>query len=439
VISEDMDVVRARALLSDFAEDAWTHVAWLIDEVGMDHDAYERRPLALLEPLQDYIAEFPDDDAGEDPWVPLQIALAAHLADVLIRSHGARWVVEDVPGRPAQSSFVLRVTGLDGRTRTLDPAELVREHFDPGDPDVYAPVVHGLDRARVTPWHAGTAPAGRPPTPVQRWLLGLCAHFAAINGYPVDRLGGSPDDRLRALRMLFEVWGAYDADLLDEQVRFLLGHGMRAEFEESAAVAAALAGDERDEYVRLLRVARRIGVGEDVGDDVGPLARLVELRYGTASVDLLPHLVPLLTGERPPGPGAAELNWFLTQALGRPDFADAEADRLDLHADLAFQANRGRYLIWDAGRAFMVLRWGHMVGWLDAEDCWTRILPAARAVQQRYVSWRDMAACYLQARYLWAGREPINQGRYEDVVRDLAADPDGPWGVPWDLPLDRDW
>ncbi|WP_020608188.1 DUF1266 domain-containing protein [Actinomadura flavalba] len=450
MIVDGMSVAEAHGMLEEFVADVRGYVDELLDDVGLTRDSYEECPLSLLAPLEDYLDVFPPDDgAADDPWVRLQLALSAYVADLLI-AQGGRWEVDAVPDDPTKSAFVVRVTGATGRTSTVDPVEIIQHFFDPDEPDMYWPVVNALHEAGVAPWHRRNHPdtlPDAPVTPVQLWVLGMCAHFATMNDYRPDRLGADPAtldaDRLTALKLLHSAWGAYDAERLDRQIRSLLEHGHRAEFEQSAALAAALSDAERAEYSGLLRKTRRLSERDRLGpDDVDFLGRLVELRYGAAAGELRRHLMPLLAGTGGPddGPAAAELHWFLGQVMDRHEFVDTEINRLELNTDLAFQVNRGRFLIWDVARAAMLARWGHIVGWLTAEECWSRLLPAARRIQARYVSWQDMAACHLQGRLLWSGGTPPDQGRFEEKVRELATDPGSPWNtVPWNLDLDRDW
>lgn len=155
------------------------------------------------------------------------------------------------------------------------------------------------------------------------------------------------------------------------------------------------------------------------------------------------RLVPPLLRDEPGADASeegAELALFLHQLFNDRNHATEELHRLEALADPALRANVGRFLIWDYGRALMLYRWGHIVGWLTEEYCWDRMLPLALDIQRRYASWRDMATCYLQGRLLWSGGGGKAQAEYEQLIEELATEPRSPWNlVPWDLDLTRDW
>ncbi|WP_119731683.1 DUF1266 domain-containing protein [Thermomonospora amylolytica] len=457
-----MSAQQAHELVGQYALESREYTQWLLDEVGMDAESFAREPFDLLLRLESYVEEFPPEGLDltgivkgvdeDDPWFWLRTAFSACFAEILVGRHGGRWEVEQDTDDPSDWAIVVTVAGLDGRVRSVDPLTVLPQYFDSENTDVYRAMVRSLDEAGVTPWHDPGHPdrpdsSGRPLTPVQQWIVGTCAPLAAMNGYRHDRLGASREetlmDRLTALELLFGAWGSFRPSDVRAQIDSLISHGHRADFDQSGVLAAALGERERAEYVRLLRQARRAGAAQELTDAlVDVLARLITLRFGAAAQWLLPLLVLTLTGEDVPAPEPAktELERYLHQVLLEPGFADAEARRLTLYADPSFQANHGRHMIWDFGRAVMLFRWAHMVGWFTEQECWDPLLRVAREIQRHYVSWQDMAACYLQARLLWGGGGAESQARYEQIVRDLAADRDSPWNrVPWNLDLHQDW
>lgn len=284
-------------------------------------------------------------------------------------------------------------------------------------------------------------------TPVQRWIIAAGAPYGAINGFRVDRLGTAPGaaaaaDRRAAHELLQQPWGAYDLEQLLGAVNWLVQDGHRADFTQDARLAARPPA-AREEYGALLREVDGLIAGDRLEPPfVERLIELVRVRYGDEGGAYARLVPPLLRDE--PGADAseegAELAQFLHQLFNDRNHAAEELHRLKVLTDPALRANVGRFLIWDYGRALMLYRWGHMVGWLTEEYCWERMLPLALDIQRRYTSWQDMATCYLQGRRLWSGGGGKPQAEYERLIEDLGTEPRSPWNlVPWDLDLTRDW
>ena len=285
-------------------------------------------------------------------------------------------------------------------------------------------------------------------TPVQRWIIGAGAPYGAINGFQVDRLGPAPGadataaDRRTAQELLHDPWNAYDLEHLLGALNWLVQDGHRADFTQDAD-RATRSPAAQDEYETLLREVDELIARDRLESPfVERLIELVRVRYGAEGEEYARLVPPLLRDD--PGadasPEGAELALFLRQLFNDRSHAAEELHRLKALADPALRANLGRFLIWDYGRALMLYRWGHMVGWLTEEYCWERMLPLALDIQRRYTSWQDMATCYVQARRLWSGGDAETQRRYERLIDDLSAEPHSPWNlVPWDLDLTRDW
>ncbi|MGH3242681.1 MAG: DUF1266 domain-containing protein [Spirillospora sp.] len=285
-------------------------------------------------------------------------------------------------------------------------------------------------------------------TPVQRWIVAAGAPYGAINGFLVDRLGTAPGadtaaaDRRTAQELLHDPWGAFDLEQLLGAVNWLVQDGHRADFTQDAHLAARSPAAQ-EEYGTLLREVDGLIARDELEPPfVERLIELVRVRYGDEGGSYA-RLVPRLLRDEPGADVSdegAELAQFLHQLFNDRNHASEELHRLKVLADPELRANAGRFLIWDYGRALMLYRWGHMVGWLTEEYCWERMLPLALDIQRRYSSWRDMATCYLQGRLLWSGGGGTSQSEYERLIDSLATEPRSPWNViPWDLDLTRDW
>ena len=94
-----------------------------LDAGDMNLDA---DPLAFAPVLDRFAAEQDYDELDEDDWLWLHTAVAAYLAEVLIRKHDAHWRVRhDSRGE----NYVLVVTGYDGEEHEVSPMDVVYEDF----------------------------------------------------------------------------------------------------------------------------------------------------------------------------------------------------------------------------------------------------------------------------------------------------------------------
>lgn len=89
------------------------------------------------------------------------------------------------------------------------------------------------------------------------------------------------------------------------------------------------------------------------------------------------------------------------------------------------------YLAWDYCRLVWVAGVSYIAGYLTEEEAWQRIMPAARAIQSNYSSWREMGDDYLRGRRRWNGkRDP-----QFDAILQLLISPKN-WNSPWNK---NDW
>ncbi|HEY5894661.1 MAG TPA: DUF1266 domain-containing protein [Chthoniobacterales bacterium] len=98
---------------------------------------------------------------------------------------------------------------------------------------------------------------------------------------------------------------------------------------------------------------------------------------------------------------------------------------------------RSLFLAWDLCRCIHVARKAYVSGYLDEAEAWDRSMTAARLIQKRYDSWKDMGESYLLGRQLWSqGGDQMEQVR---VVFQLLLNPkdaNSPWNnIPWDTDL----
>ena len=92
---------------------------------------------------------------------------------------------------------------------------------------------------------------------------------------------------------------------------------------------------------------------------------------------------------------------------------------------------------WDYGRYIMLCRWGYTVGYLTADEAWSRIMPAARTIQGSFHSWDEFGEDYLVGREFWSKEETERSGQaYRNIERWLRRDRNSPWKrLPWNMQL----
>ncbi|MDZ8119865.1 DUF1266 domain-containing protein [Pontiella agarivorans] len=98
----------------------------------------------------------------------------------------------------------------------------------------------------------------------------------------------------------------------------------------------------------------------------------------------------------------------------------------------------GRSLIgWDLARVISLVRWGVAAGYLEEEEAWQWIMPAAQEIQRIYGSWEELGEAYVTGRMFWSSYHFRTGGEeIRPVVYWLLKNPNSPWvKVDWNLDL----
>jgi hypothetical protein len=82
---------------------------------------------------------------------------------------------------------------------------------------------------------------------------------------------------------------------------------------------------------------------------------------------------------------------------------------------------------WNYPRAVNLARWGYAVGYLQEDEAWRIILPAAQRLQQTFGSWQEMGQAYLDARQKWFANRLDDRRRTDYAYRALLFNASGPW------------
>jgi len=101
------------------------------------------------------------------------------------------------------------------------------------------------------------------------------------------------------------------------------------------------------------------------------------------------------------------------------------------------QMDRKGILGWDYCRFISLCRWGYLVGYINENEAWNCIMPAARLLQKTFASWKDLGENYLTGREFWSYTETKNSGQYfRDAYQSLLDNPNSPWNrLVWNLNL----
>lgn len=92
-------------------------------------ETYALDAMSLLPALQNYVSRAPLEDFEQSDWITLHVDLMSFVADYLVRKYGAQWAVAEDPRTPRGYRYLIEVTGRDGRTRQIDPLDVVTKEF----------------------------------------------------------------------------------------------------------------------------------------------------------------------------------------------------------------------------------------------------------------------------------------------------------------------
>jgi hypothetical protein len=92
---------------------------------------------------------------------------------------------------------------------------------------------------------------------------------------------------------------------------------------------------------------------------------------------------------------------------------------------------------WDFSRYVSLCGWGYIAGYLNEDEAWRRIMPAARMLQKTFTSWEDLGKNHVVGREFWSLEQTKARG---DLTRScyakLLISPSSPWSrIRWDLDL----
>jgi hypothetical protein len=92
---------------------------------------------------------------------------------------------------------------------------------------------------------------------------------------------------------------------------------------------------------------------------------------------------------------------------------------------------------WDYSRMISLCRWGYLVGYLTESEAWVMIMEAARELQQKFGSWRELGENYLIGRQYWSYSATKENGKlYLNAFNKLLSDSNSCWNrIPWNTDL----
>ena len=92
---------------------------------------------------------------------------------------------------------------------------------------------------------------------------------------------------------------------------------------------------------------------------------------------------------------------------------------------------------WDLARVISLARWGVSSGYLEKNEAWDWIMPAAQKIQKTYSSWKEVGESYLLGREFWSVSQMRKNGYdHQQAVFWLTSNEHSPWKqFDWNLDL----
>lgn len=95
----------------------------------------------------------------------------------------------------------------------------------------------------------------------------------------------------------------------------------------------------------------------------------------------------------------------------------------------------GDLVAWDFARLINVARQGYTAGYINEQEAWQYIAPAARILQSSYSSWHELSDNYMLGWRFWQNGAPLD-AHYIRTFNWLKTDPASPWAqIAWNTPL----
>lgn len=123
------------------------------------------------------------------------------------------------------------------------------------------------------------------------------------------------------------------------------------------------------------------------------------------------------------------------EALETLEMLESRGHRFELAARGAGSVES--FLAWDLCRIVSFAGQAHVAYLLDAEAAWTWMRRAAVALQKAFGSFAELGQSYLRGARSWAGRGSDVEKETEAAIAKLLAADEGPFRLPWDLPIDE--
>jgi hypothetical protein len=124
------------------------------------------------------------------------------------------------------------------------------------------------------------------------------------------------------------------------------------------------------------------------------------------------------------------------QALRRSWNITSRAELLGVLEELVRDDGDRTRVGWNYPRAINLARWGYISGYLQEDEAWNFILPAAERLQKTFSSWQELGQVYLDARAKWYSNRLAIRRQADYAYRVLLAYQGSPWRkYPWNLDL----